>query len=419
MMAHGAMTTKVHVLVPFLLPGLFFVSSLAHDAGLHPAVLLPGFTCSQLEARLTDEYQPPPGCGALKGGGWFRLWENYTAEKQDPALVACYADQLRLVYDPVAGDYRNAPGVQTRVVGFGTTRSFGTDDPAKKNICMKRLVQALEAVGYKDGVNLFGAPYDLRYAAGSAVFSRFVSRLKRLVERASMANGNKPVILVSHSFGGEKSLDFLNSTTLPWRRRYIKHFVMISTGAGGAVTSLRNIGGSSSPGNVLSYANTSRSFATLFYSLPSPRVFGHAPLVVTRTRNYSAYDMPELLAAEGFSGDEVARYVTVNLTAPGVPMTCINGVGVPTVEKLVYWDGDFGAAPRVVYGDGDGAINLASFLALDTVIGADQSQDYFKSILIHNATHAGILSDNFALHRVLNEILRAGRASNYLHVASA
>jgi lysophospholipase-3 len=46
--------------------------------------------------------------------------------------VPCYAELLRLVYDPVAGDYRNVPGVETRVVSFGTTRGFGSDDPATK-----------------------------------------------------------------------------------------------------------------------------------------------------------------------------------------------------------------------------------------------------------------------------------------------
>ncbi|TVU31298.1 hypothetical protein EJB05_22980, partial [Eragrostis curvula] len=417
------MTTKVNMLVPFLLPGLFFFSSLAHDAGLHPVVLLPGYSCSQLDARLTDEYQPPPGCGARKGGGWFRLWENYTAVKQNPALVPCYADQLRLVYEPVAGDYRDVPGVQTRVVDFGTTRGFGFDDPAKKNNCMERLVNALEAVGYKEGENLFGAPYDFRYAAAapgkaSAVFSRFLTQLKLLVEHASNTNGNKPVILLTHSLGGLNALAFLNTTTLPWRRRYIKHFVMVSTGAGGAVALLQTSGSPPSPGDILSFANTSRSFATTFSVMPSPRVFGHAPLVVTRARNYSAYDIPELLAADGFSDDEVARYVTralpvtMNLKAPAVPVTCINGVGVPTVEKLVYRDGDLGSAPQLVLGDGDGVINLVSILALDTVIGADPEQDYFKSVLIHNASHLGIIAEDFAVRRVVNEIIHENRRSN-------
>jgi lysophospholipase-3 len=52
--------------------------------------------------------------------------------------------------------------------------------------------------------------------------------------------------------------------------------------------------------------------------------------------------MPEFVAAVGFSEDEVARYrtralpATLSLRALLVLMTCISGVGVPTVDKLVY-----------------------------------------------------------------------------------
>ncbi|CAD6205592.1 unnamed protein product [Miscanthus lutarioriparius] len=237
-----------------------------------------------------------------------------------------------------------------------------------------------------------------------------------LVEQASERNGDMPVILVTHNFGGLNANVFLSRSPLAWRRRYVKHFVMVSTGAGGGVFPLQFGGSNSSsppPMDPLSFANTRLSFATVFSALPSPKVFGHAPLVVTRAKNYSAYDIPEYLKANGFSDDEVARYVTrvqpvtLSFGAPGVPVTCINGIGVPTMERLVYWDGDFGAKPQVVYGDGDGAINIASMLALATLIGAQPEQDYFKSILIHNTSHVGVISDDFALRRVVNEVLDA------------
>ncbi|XP_004982582.1 lecithin-cholesterol acyltransferase-like 1 [Setaria italica] len=407
----------------------FSVGSLARVADdLHPVVLLPGYGCSHLDARLTDEFEPAsaaPSCGGALNGktGWFRLWNNRTALQEDPALVPCYAELLRLVYDPVAGDYRNVPGVETRVVSFGTTRGFGSDDPGSKTGCMGKLVETLEGVGYREGKNLFGAPYDFRYAPAppgqaSSEFSCFLSSLRVLVEKASKRNGNMPVILVTHSLGGLNANAFLSRSPLAWRRRYVKHFVMVSTGAGGSVFRLRfGSSSSSSPTDPLSFANTTRSFATAFSVLPSPKVFGHAPVVVTRAKNYSAYNIPEYLRANGFSDGEVARYVTrvlpvsLNFSAPAVPMTCINGIGVPTPEKLVYWDGDFGAKPdQVVYGDGDGAINIASMLALDALIGADPEQDYFKSLLIHNTSHVGVISDSFALERLVNEVLEANRA---------
>ncbi|CAM0872444.1 unnamed protein product [Alopecurus aequalis] len=207
------------------------------SSGVHPVVLLPGYSCSQIEVRLTDAYEPPsPLCAARKGDGrWSRLWKNITAPD---AEVPCFADQLRLVYDDDAGDYVNAPGVETRALSFGSTRGFLADDPADKELCMGKLVEALEEAGYRDGETLFGAPYDFRHAPAAAglanrELSLFRQRLRALVERASGANEGKPVILVSHSAGGYFTLDFLRRSPLPWRKRFIKHFIMASTGAGG------------------------------------------------------------------------------------------------------------------------------------------------------------------------------------------
>jgi lysophospholipase-3 len=35
---------------------------------------------------------------------------------------------MALVYDPAANEYRNLPGVDTRVPNFGSVRSFGSKD---------------------------------------------------------------------------------------------------------------------------------------------------------------------------------------------------------------------------------------------------------------------------------------------------
>nr|CAB3482799.1 unnamed protein product [Digitaria exilis] len=390
------------------------------SSGLHPIILVPSYTCSTLDARLTDEYRPPPGmpwCGAMKGKGWFRLWKNYTA-LQDPRLMPCYADQLRLVFDHAADDYRNAPGVETRVVAFGTTRGF-VDDPATKDTCMAKLVTTLERVGYRDGENLFGAPFDFRYAAAppgqpSKVFDSDVSRLRRLVEHASSKNGGKPVILISFSFSGHLALQFLYRTPLRWRQRLVKHNLLLSRGVGGEVVLLKifaaeDAGPSS---NVLFYANTSRSFASPLTMLPSPKVFGRAPpLVVTRDKNYSAFDLTEFLADVGFS-DAAARYqrralpVTLAIRAPLVPTTCVVGVGLPTPVQLTFWDGDFGKMPQVVNADGNGDVTLKTVLAWRTVIENDPDQGYFKLVLLPNVTHNGVISDDFALKQLV-EILAA------------
>jgi lysophospholipase-3 len=121
------------LLAPFLREHIS-VSHLPKDAGvgseLHPVVLVPGLACSDLEARLTEAYKPSaaPRCGALKGKGWFSLWKN-VSDLVANDYVDCFLEQMRLVYDPDINDYRNLPGVETRVPHFGSARGFHCKDP--------------------------------------------------------------------------------------------------------------------------------------------------------------------------------------------------------------------------------------------------------------------------------------------------
>jgi len=132
--------------------------------------------------------------------------------------------------------------------------------------------------------------------------------------------------------------------------------------------------------------------------------------VVTRERNYSAHDMERFLAAVGF-GEAVEPFrrravpKMDNFVAPMVPMTYINGVGNRTPLQLVYWDDDFDASPEaVVYGDGDGNINLISVLAFEKEMGRQPGQrKQFRSIKINKAQHSTIVTDDFALDRVIQE----------------
>jgi len=276
-----------------------------------------------------------------------------------------------------------------------------------RDLCMGRLVEALEKAEYRDGETLFGAPFDFRQAPAAPgqpcrAFSQFSRPLRALVEHASRKNGGKPVVVMSHSQGGYFALEFLNRSPLPWRRRYVRHYVMASTGPGGFLVSMQLL--AANPSAALSSGSA-------FTALPSPKVFGpDAPLVVTRARNYTAQDIPEFLTAIGLPRLAVTLYETralpvqLNFRAPVVPTTCISGVGVPTMKELVYWDGNFSKAPEVVYGDSDDLILLESTLALDTVIGDDPRQEYYRSIKLAGTSHAGVVSDEAAVERVISEI---------------
>jgi hypothetical protein len=114
-------------LVPLLLVVAALVAlPLGSGAGsLHPVVLVPGYAANQLEAMLTAAYEPSaPSCAASADEqGWFQLWPNHTATR-DTSQVSCFADQMSLVYDAGADDYRDADGVASRVPFFGSTRAL-------------------------------------------------------------------------------------------------------------------------------------------------------------------------------------------------------------------------------------------------------------------------------------------------------
>ena len=113
------------------------VVAAAADAGAerHPVVLIPGTGGNQLEARLTDEYRPCTlACRVwplVRGrGGWFRLW--FDPSVLLAPLTRCFAERMMLRYDAGADDFRNAPGVETRVSDFGSTSTLRYLDPNLK-----------------------------------------------------------------------------------------------------------------------------------------------------------------------------------------------------------------------------------------------------------------------------------------------
>jgi len=122
----GFLSTLLLLLLPAPLRDHFSSVHRQTAGGLHPIVLVPGVTCPDLEARLTEAYEPStPRCGRMRGKGWFGLWTNRTWAL-DADTAACLEEQMRLVYDPALGDFRNLPGMATRVPNFGSARGFSS-----------------------------------------------------------------------------------------------------------------------------------------------------------------------------------------------------------------------------------------------------------------------------------------------------
>ncbi|KAF6982504.1 hypothetical protein CFC21_000884 [Triticum aestivum] len=270
---------------------------------------------------------------------------------------------------------------------------------------MDKLLERLEGAGYRDGAAMFGAPYDFRYAVAPAghpsrIGTEFFRSLKSLVERASQLNGDRPAIIVTHSYGGTLAHQFLIRQPLAWRRRFVRHFIPIAAPWGGLVLGMQAL------------RKEYRSLQSSLWPLPSAKVFGAGqPLVSTKHRNYSASDVVGFLRDIGF-GEGVGPYESRVLplfeelpVCPRVPVTCVVGVGVPTPERMVYPRDDFEGTPGVDVGDGDGLVNLASLVAVEPEWR--RGGPYFRMVKVASVNHAAILVDDRALGIVIREIQRA------------
>jgi len=114
----------------------------AVGSNVYPLILVPGNGGNQLEVRLDREYKPSSvWCSSWlypihkKSGGWFRLW--FDAAVLLSPFTRCFSDRMMLYYDPDLDDYQNAPGVQTRVPHFGSTKSLLYLDPRLRLVLSK------------------------------------------------------------------------------------------------------------------------------------------------------------------------------------------------------------------------------------------------------------------------------------------
>ena len=83
------------------------------------------------------------------------------------ALFSFHLQQnLRLEYDEDTKTVKNAPGVETRVPGFGDTNTIEHLDTDNLIKYFAPVVDRLVSWGYERGVTVRAAPYDFRYGPG-------------------------------------------------------------------------------------------------------------------------------------------------------------------------------------------------------------------------------------------------------------
>lgn len=372
---------------------------------LTPVILLPGDGGSRLQAKLNRRDVLHHYC-ERRSNDWFDLYLSLS--NLVPFALDCWLDNMKLVYNSTTRRTENAPGVETRVYGFGTTESVEYVDPARVmgTSYFDTLVKQLVAFGYERNKNIYGAPYDFRKAPNE--LEDYFFELRNLIEKAYVDNGNERVSFLCHSMGCLHGLYFLNNISQRWKDKYIRSLISLAGVWGGSVKAMKAFASGDNFGVVvvpsLSLREDVRTFTSSAFLMPHKDIWPEdAILMKNRDKSYTINDYKEFFEDINYPlGYQMwldVRNLTSPSNAPGVEVHCLHGNKVTTIETLHYEVGKFPEAkPRVSYGDGDGTVNLISLQACIGWAAKQKEPLYYKNFT--SVDHMTILTDG----KVLNYI---------------
>ena len=218
----------------------------------------------------------------------------------------------------------------------------------------------------------------------------YYANVKKLIETTYNTSGGRRVVLVAHSMGSPISLFFLTQfVNQTWKDKYIRAYVTVSGVWHGAGKSVKAMVSGNTDQIFLEKdifaREIQRTFPGNVWLLPSPSDTWTSKdvLVITPTKNYTAWDYKELFRDMNFTSgwrmyNEV-KNLTNHLPAPNVTMFCFYGKSYnSTPVQFVYGPGEFpNKDPSlIIKGDGDETVNLKSLTACSRWKGArEQSYD--------------------------------------------
>lgn len=270
-----------------------------------PIVITSGLTAS----TLTATWKGIPLCKDSPTPTVIWPWPD----DMTPTDLVCYVRLLKVTFDPSTNTFHNLPGVNVSVVNFG----------GLNGLSFSMWLGAYEQFGYKEGVNMFGAPFDWRLSAQGS--QQLYTDLQTLIERVANTT-KKRVALLAPSYGPQMMLGFLQLMTQQWKDTYLEWFVASSPVWSGSSTALYSMaaGLSLAPNSSgvidRAFRDVEVHLPSLMWLCPEPGTDNYTypsnlPLILTSTKNYSAFDLAKVLADVGYS-DAIAQAQYLQRSGP-------------------------------------------------------------------------------------------------------
>lgn len=384
---------------------------------LPPVILVPGLGGS----RLYNEQ------GHLRWCNWQGFFPHWTNSWRDELTVRYNSCTQEFEEDVGHTPYRQAHWVNNR---FKPTPDFGGVDgignvlsrSVKSSWQFQGVLNAASELGYTEGANLLGAPYDFRKITSPTVWTEYCRSLKALIEHC----GQK-VVLLSHSMGSTLLLTFLTlylprvlsaEQTQVWKNKHVKRWVTVNGAFGGAGKAMRSFlsGDNNGMGYICDtgchdwYQPLLENASGVLWMLPHPTVFtGSTPIVTIGNREYNAQQIPDLLekvaplAASAYK-DTVIPMLTI--VPPNVPVVCVTSSQPGTPMQCFYPDESLSfhkvtmQDERVYYASntshvqhmcGDGTVPYMSLMVPQKWLDCQPQPVTFLKISQENVAHTSVL----------------------------
>ena len=355
---------------------MFFLFSLA--SSLRPVIFVPGMFGSNLYVTgddiASDWYCPKTLDDSL-------IWhqESYF---HDP-LQNCVEQWLQLSYDSTKNTATSKKNADVSTKDFGGFGGFSDNVSYSFLPHFEYLRKYLEKFGYVEKTNLFGAPYDWRFAPNSQSLQDFYVNLKNLITEKFVS---EKFVLIAHGYGSVILQYFLTSCVDDsFKSTYIQKVVYIAPTFGGSLLSNQAMWTGKEPFGIFpmesSYAQDSfNSLGSLHAQLTNAGVFGSSVVFTDPDgKTYTASQFADLLSSKGKLVDDNSKLFELSrdffTNAPkstGVQTAIIYNSkrDTPVRFTLSSWDSDDFTSEN---GKGDGFVSSDSIENICKSIGADCS----------------------------------------------